>query len=464
MRDRLVRLCLFVSLYATGCSSIASVPCASDVECAAYGAACVAGACHRPSGGELVPISDAPVSVGGAPDLADAPDGAEPPPDLAPVCTRAACLASNVTAPRCDPASASCQPCRQGANEALDCPEAASPACGADGSCRQRCTSHADCASGLCDPGIITVDARTCARADEIVHVNADASCTAVHTGSPADPVCSIDAALALLPSGGFIRIEAAGAMLPRAKTAMAKPYVIVGSGTISAPPEVVGPLTRYDPALVIGSGGRVYLEGLHITASAFGVFCDGSLASAKLVISSMNIESSVAYAVDASACEVSIDRLRVYSGSSGLRMRGGTLAQLTNSYFISNSVTAIAVSPTTIIADRVGFLTLVKNGLALSCGAAMNIRSSISWFNTASFDGPCAFSSSDVDPAVPGNTNLAPSFPMLGGKIIDWHLKGHTGNNDACCVDHGAAMSGINTDFDGQPRNGAPDVGADEL
>jgi len=370
----------------------------------------------------------------------------------------------SITSPRCDSTGASCLPCRNDSNEALDCPEASNPACGADGSCRQRCTVHADCASGICDPGIITTDEKTCARVDEIVHVSADATCGGGQTGSAADPVCSIDVAIALRPNGGFIRLEAASANLGRAETPITKPYVIVGSATISAPAVVTGPLIRYQTAFVIGAGGRLHLEGVHITGSGTAVSCDGSLGAAKLELASVNIESTKFSAVDVSACEVSIDRVRFYAGGGGVHMSGGTLAQLTNSYFVSNSSTAIDVASNTVVADRIGFLTLLSNGRALSCGAAMTIHSSISWFNTASFDGACTFVASTVDPAVAGNSNLMPSFPRDSTKTGNGHLNGHAGNNDLCCVDHGAPMSGITTDYDGQPRNGVPDVGADEI
>ncbi len=481
-----------IVLVVAGCTSAATVACQDDGVCAPYGARCIEGLCRTAAG---TPIAATPVldlaiepdlTTSAAPDLADPPDlppgciGETSCSTAAPICgadqmcracvaaDRAVCADRDLLRPRCDEASGACGACRV-AFEALDCPVAALSICGGDGSCRQPCSGHADCASGICDPRIVTTGAATCARPEEVVHVRSASGCSGSHAGTTADPACTIDDAIALRPSGGYLYVHAGAFAQPRVKTIVTAPYVIVGEGELSAPDESAGGIVLHRTALAVGAGGRVHLEGMHVThAAARGLTCTGG----RLSLSRTLVDGAGPSAILATDCELTVDRSRLYRGHGGIVHDGGSL-RVANTFINDNAGVAISVSARSTV-ELLAYLTIASNVPsasvtpgALSCGVGMTVQSSILFGNRVvggrSHTGGCAFRASSVESVEPGvgNTTLAPQFtpgvPLLG-IFTDYHLK--------VPMPYGEAVAGALLDFDGQarPLGGAYDIGADEL
>ena len=489
---------------AAACSTKASVPCSTQSDCDPYPLTlCTEGTCRLVTELDLGNIDlagffshDASVvdAAAGPADMVGfcGNDAALSCPDTTPVCgatqycracavgDEAQCSARSINAPRCDTGTGACAACRP-ANEATDCPSTDLSVCGSDGSCRKACTKHADCDSGICDPGVITPNRSSCARADEVVYVKAQSTCPATADGTKANPFCTMDAVVAKLPAGGFIDVlPSSEGSLAQTKNAFTAPYVIVGTGTLTGFPISAGNITLYPPAVTVGAGGNVYLSGVFIDSSvSTGIACDNQ---GKLTLYAMTISSSGGYAIATGDCAVTIDRLNARAGKGGIAQNAGTLS-MTNSFVTDNSGIGLSLGAGVAVGQLAG-LTIAGNKPpsastpgGVSCGAAANIYNSIVRGNQqvsgSSIAGSCSFHYSDVDQAVATNdhnVNLAPKFrginiavPSLG---YNYHLVAGDAANVSCCFDRGATLASGSYDFDGdkRPLGAGYDIGADEV
>ncbi len=473
-----------------GCTSTSGVPCSDTSQCVQFAAMCIDGHCHVPDDLDLSGIDlSVPVDAAGPADLANPDAGpscaaGEACPEAAPICgddqrcrpcgggDNVGCTAHDVLTPRCAIETGTCSACRV-ASEALDCPTAALNVCGIDGSCRKPCLLDKDCDSGLCDPAIVTPNARSCARLDEIVYVQNAAGCLGNHAGTLADPVCSIDAALALRPNGGFIHVLT-GTTLGPASTAITKGYYIFGDAQISAPDTVNGMFTFQRAGFMVNAGGRLYLDGIDIAdAKKAAVTCDGGA----VTIRNAEIVNTGTAALDGKNCSFTVEHLRIRNGHDAIRHDGGTLS-VSNTFIQQNAGVAISTtaSSTVLLA---AYLTIVYNkpatsgvGGALSCGGALALQNSIVVGNQTngagtSHSGSCSFAFCDAVPLVAGSgtmTSVVPDFPLPIIMPRYFTLQGQTDPNKACCIDRAQPIAAVTDDFYGTLRGTAPDIGAHEL
>ena len=485
---------------AAACSTRSEVHCTVQSDCDPFPMTlCTGGACHL--GAKLDLGDDDLAGVFSDDDLAGSDQATGPAdmigscsndalscPSSAPICGASlqcrACIAGDdaqcggraVTTPRCDTITGACATCRA-ASEADDCPSTALSVCGSDGSCRKACAKHSDCDSGICDPGIITPDRASCARADEVVYVEAQTTCPATANGSKTNPFCTFDAVLAKLPTGGYVyALPSTAGNLAQAKNGWNAPYVVVGTATITGVTTSAGGVTFYPSAFSVGAGGKVYLYGVTIqNAVSTGVTCDGGA----LTLSHVGILGSGAYAVSIGDCKTTIDATNIRGNGGGIGQSAGTLS-VTNSFIVNNTGVGVSIGSGATI-GQLAHLTVMYNkpaaagAGAFACGAAANIYNSIVRGNqqsaASSFSGACSFHYSDVDETFlmsDHDYNLAPKF--VGAKpylpIFDYHLVAGDAANVSCCFDQGTTLASIVTDVDGnkRPLGAGYDIGADEV
>ena len=480
------------------CSSKTAVPCATQSDCTRFGAVCTNGTCRLPGDDQGAADLSSSADLGSTDDLSSAVDlsfvdeglscaSGEICPAALPICgaektcrsctvsDSAGCTASNVKTPRCDESVGTCAACRNTPQqEPFDCPSAALRVCGFDGSCRQPCTNHSDCSSGICDPRVFTKDEQSCARADEIVYVKGiTGTCDANHAGTAADPHCALGNVMAMRPSGGFIKVLP-GAALSASTLDGTLPWVIVGDGTVSAPPVMSGVGTLYPSAFLVGAGGQLYLSGINIaTTGDAGIKCTGGTS---VTIEDLEISKAGSAAVIAINCNVHVNRVRIRSGKSGIQHDGGTLSMV-NSFVQDNAGVGITTSAASTV-GTMAYLTIVGNVPtsasvpgALACGAAWTLTDSIVVSNQSGmggmgYSGTCQFSHCDAIPAVggAGELSVAPDFSptnFAAGQIPQYLLNGATNNNTNCCIGK-ASDVGVYVDFYKNPRPPALlDIGA---
>jgi hypothetical protein len=179
------------------------------------------------------------------------------------------------------------------------------------------------------------------------------------------------------------------------------------------------------------------------------------------------------ATAVSATRCTLVVDQT-ILSGAaaSGLYIEGSTYT-VTNT-IVSGNGSAPASASVAIYTSTGTFRhnTVVANvssavGAGISCDTPTTpIGNSIIWGNSkylGSQISGCALTYVDIDdttlPLGAGNRSITPSFTS------DYHLAGHSGANDACCIDQIAASS-VGHDIDGRARPQGPkyDIGAHEV
>lgn len=333
---------------------------------------------------DLLPAAVVDMAVA---DLTVVPDGGvdanlvdlQPPPACL---TFAGC--TNPTLPICDPTLLVCRPCASTADNAqcnshtqgtlcklsnknagsceqcnvpADC-AAATPVCGADGTC-VKCTSHSQCASGVCDLTSAPTNG-TCVDPSAIVYVNyvndpGMSTCTeTTKNGSATNPFCQISSALIAvegLPTLKYIHV------------APGNQYTQIGvtpgvSGTIAV--TIVGPgrcnATPCDPAVyasIVAPGGNnaismnpganqsitLTLDGMDVKGSNFvAVSCNLGSASASVALSFVNssIHDSGDTGIASEGCALRVDRSLIYNNKVGIALVSGS--GINSTFSISNS------------------------------------------------------------------------------------------------------------------------------
>jgi hypothetical protein len=480
MIGRVYAVVLLVVL--AGCSSTSAVKCATDADCGSSGDVCESGVCRKPSTQPDMEKSDSATNTS-QPDMAlsASPDlalycgpGAASCPASFPLCggdsvcrkcsdadTGTACTGQSVLTPRCDDSTGACAACRP-SNEAQDCPLAAASVCTFDGSCRKSCTKHSDCDSGVCDMGI-TTGRPFCARADEVLWVQATSACASAADGTMSHPLCTIDAALAKSPSHAFIRVVGGDTPLSHVNTSIAGDVVLVSDSGM-----------KMDAAGTVGfwlGGGHLWMNNLTIFSASTGI----SASSGVLTVDQMEINGATQEGMSLSATIANIDQTWIHGSKIGLDVSGGTLS-VTNTILSDNSLRGLAIGQGETV-NLAAYLTISHNNYngnstisGTSCAVPTMIYNSISWDNaTGSGTGGCTFVDSDVQYAGASTYDSAPDFKTLSmfNLNLSYRLVPNVADNEACCVDRAMPLSTlVDHDIDGnpRPRGAGSDIGASEV
>lgn len=364
-----------------------------------------------------------------------------------------------------------CHECRVDMNG--DC-TAALPVCD-QGSCRA-CRVHSECASGIC-----TSDG-SCADPSTIAVVDPAGSPTSEYTEALA---CTLSRALSLTPVRRYILVRPGTYTSTNALLVTGGQRALIGGVpmptlTRSTPGPIVsidmGTDVLFENVRIAGATGNTQLQG-------WGIECvDPPVGPRTVRLVDVAIEQNASDGIFARTCAIHVLRSTFRdNGGDGLQLidsngtidrtvitgneRGAVnfdsgLFTMTNSFVYRNKGGINFYS--TIAGNKFEFNTIVDNtgdsvaGFACNSG---NVPSShpnnIIARNTPAntYSATCTFPSSIVEDDVSPLRFKSPDVPPY-----DYHL---TAGSSAIDV---ATQSTLDHDFDGQPRSGPRDVGADEF
>lgn len=384
--------------------------------------------------------------------------------------------------PHCGGAGA-CVACRAG-TDFDDCTVAAAPYCDpATAQCRE-CRSNSECKSGLCNTA-----AGTCRPSAELVYVTLDGTNTAPCTLDA--PCRTITRALGVIGASRTTILVGAGEYGIAGQDGMGAETVvinggvpqvtIIGDGTVGLSRTTTGPLVELS-GLTSVTLENIRLHDAPGNEVGDGVSCLPSAGQAPtVVLRRMTIDRNTSQGIDATNCDITLDRSVVTANTAGgVSIAGGRFA-ITNSFLVRNGGTAAlfggAQLASTAGTNRFAFNTVADNlsvertAGGVQCNVLSFVASSnIVWSNDSQLadqvSGNCGWAYSDIGPQAtptPGTNNLAVDPRFVAPLQSNYHLQGTAADNDV--IDAGDPTSPPAVDFDGQPRPaGAPDIGADEV
>jgi hypothetical protein len=363
----------------------------------------------------------------------------------------------------------SCVACRQ----AVDCP-GETPMCGAAGAC-EPCLADDQCAArpdgtvaGLCTPG------GACVLDDDVVLVDGEAACGAV-----AAPFCQIGDAVVYAASAGLADVlvmattvdyqpfEVDGATVriygkPRSEDgsmpAVAGVFGGAGVHVIGASADVE--LHRLIVKMAGGTGKGIHCENaarcaLHRVVAdrnGFGVYMDDT-AVAEVVRSTIVSNNSGGIWLGRVDDRAVVVNNFIYRNGSGTTAVGGLLLDAAP----TADVTTWRIASNSLLGNTAN-TSLVAPGV--HCNQPMTVVSHVHWGHAGtSFGGACAVQYSSTEVAIAGTGNIA-ADPMFVSVTPpeDLHIQ-----MVSPCRNAGPATS-PSDDIDGDLRDGAPDMGADEF
>jgi hypothetical protein len=388
--------------------------------------------------------------------------------------------------PHCS-GSGACVACRAG-EEFDDCPEPTAPYCDPVMAQCRPCAANSECGSGVCN----TVSG-ACLAATEVAYVTVDGGLTAACTQGA--PCRTISRALEVLGTSRTTILVGPGEYGVPGQDGMGADAVVIDEDTpqVTILGEGNPGLSRATTGALLRVSGRtaVTIEGMRLhdapgTDVGDGISClpDGGNAPT-LVLRRVTLEQNTGQGIDATGCAVTLDRSLVTRNTAGgVSITNGRFT-ITNSFLVRNGGTGALfggaqLSSTVVGVNRFAFNTVADNlsvdntpGGVQCMVITFTATSNIVWSNDSQgaeqVSGNCNWGYSDIGPqATPkpsptpesANLNVDPRFvaPLQN----NYHLQGTAADNDV--IDAGDPVSPPAVDFDGQPRAGAPDMGADEV
>ena len=335
------------------------------------------------------------------------------------------------------------------------------PVC--DGNCRA-CAAHSECPAGLCRAD------GSCPAASEISFV--DVGCGSNQDGTSKKPFCTIAAAVGESP-----------------------PYVLVRAGTykdttIDTSKEIYGePGAILKPTacdkLVIDGKITVMLSGFEIQGN---VIVKGG---AKGTLLRNQIGPSTCIGVNATGAEVKLDRNLIFAHLGGgvlldgkYRVQNNIIVKNGKSDLTWGAVKIAATDPTSLFINNTVASNIAKGsndkeagGVRCEAGASTAVFvNTIFWGNTFNSNakaaddrqyGPgCAaqYSLEELKSgATAASTNIS-APPQLAETGADTAAPYYRLKNSSPARDKGTKTGAPAVDYDGEPRDASPDIGADEI
>lgn len=335
----------------------------------------------------------------------------------------------------------------------------------------QLCRSADDCPSGVCLP------AGRCAAADDVIYVdNDDGRCRGLHAGTPADPVCTLGAALDLLRAARKELVHVAGSAAP-----YDSPALHGVRASFFGPGRAAARLAQLPGPLSVQGASVVLFDGFDFPGVGRGdsiVLCAAeSGAVPELTLLRSRVHEASGAGVQAHHCRLTVDRSLVDSNfRAGVAVDGDGDLLVVNSFLYYNGDIGVRVQGGT---ARVRFSTLAQNGAAGAAGAmdcaggtGRSIEESIVVRNGrpivgSQVAGKCRLDRSAIDEAsYAGGTDdrfhAKPDF--VAPDADDFHLL-RTPGSAACCIDQ-LDRSDVFVDADDTPRPQGRrwDLGAHEI
>jgi hypothetical protein len=333
--------------------------------------------------------------------------------------------------------------------------------CGADGMCRG-CEDHRECASGACD-----LAAGACVDTDDVAYVdaNADGGNTACTDTAPCRTI-----ALGLAANRPYVVLDGDSYMEDVAISN--RDVTLIGYDA-----DLRAQTNGVDALIIGGTTGDVGAFGLTLHMSQRGLSCVGgtTTSTASVTLVDALVQDNTSRGIRALDCDLTMDSTRVIANPGGGLEINAAGFDITNSVFFDNgnngTFGAIDIDdPRPGSPRRLAFNTIVGNrsgavgfpGVAcVSSTTLPTFHSNIISDNTGSTGGVqvsatnCSYQDSLINPAFDGDGNVT-GDPGLDGTF---HIAAGSPAHDA-----GRANGGVAVDFEGDLRDDAPDIGADEL
>jgi hypothetical protein len=401
----------------------------------------------------------------------------------------AACMTAE--SPTCDAFDLECRPC--GGND--DCIGASGgEKCTQGGACVE-CVAHGDCASEVCDP-----DTTTCAAAAAILYVGGTSATNNSSCGTSVLPCASITFGLgeievmhtymAVRPESYLENIDISGMTLK-----------IIGPGA-----SIVS-LNDDTPVFEVSGGANIVVDGLTLRSAVEnnggapdGIRCLDS--STVLTVRNAEIHNNDRRGISAGSCTVTVIGSNIHDNqdygvyalgteltvtdseiegneNGGIRLQSAAF-RLINNYIIDNGASNAQTGGVSIEnASGLMFQEFLFNTVAgnqsdsnqpasgVRCdvdnGSNPTVVGNIVYDNTGASNqtsgNNCSWEYSNIEDVLAAGTNISALPQFLGANSGNYHIGG-----TSPCIDQVMTTTGIEFDFDGERRDGLPDIGADEI
>lgn len=361
---------------------------------------------------------------------------------------------------RCHPGTGACVACV----DSTHCTEPTAPVCGDGGTCTA-CTADGQCASGLCDEA-----SGACVDEAEIIHVDRGGGGTACTRATPCATFA--DGVAAITATRRWMRVGPGDYM---------EPTVTLDGRTVTivAPSAGLRPSAFDQPVLQVLNASVVQIEGLRLFSAGGDGRADGLRCQApasgrpRVTLIGVQIDSNAAFGIDASECDVRIERSRIIGNPGGGISIGAGSFHITNTFITDNGGNtpiggvrlqdndATSVFAFNTVADNFAANTVAR---ALICTSTLpqRITSNILWGNAAPDQVSttnCQLDHNLSNQSLSGSNNLMANPTFVSPS--DFHLAPGSPGIDA--ADPEATLA---VDFDGdtRPQGGGRDIGADEV
>ena len=334
------------------------------------------------------------------------------------------------------------------------------------------CTDDSQCSSSsnickvddslLVEPGDSPQTVGDCASESNVVYVdNAYTGC-ASGDGSPAKPLCQINAAIST--GKPYIRVTGHG-------SAQIYNSVSVGSGQKAV---ILGPSggrdTTANQVVINGvnvtGGGTLTLQEVAVgstTGAAAAVQCNGSTIFVKRVSIMPVGNQPPSGGIFTTGCKVDVEKSKIYAAQGyGLWITGGSGHRIVNNAITRNGLNGLANQPygmklTAVTSGSYAFNTIAGNGQGIQCDSSIAISDSIVTSNGAD---PQLTTNCQQARIVTAAGTLDPTSYMSGGdpKLADF--------NNSAVIDKAMPDVSVQDDYFGikRPLGQAYDIGFQEV
>lgn len=276
-----------------------------------------------------------------------------------------------------------------------------------------------------------------------------DDDCSMGGAGTPSNPYCDIGSAVASTKPAIFVY---AGVYQELVVIDTQEVTIIAEEGAHLDSTGIAG------DAVLLSGNSNVRIRGLEISGAEDCVEAsDASILELDEVRIGPCAEAGVDMEVNSS---LQMDRSFVFMSAYGIALDDNTSWQIRNSIIVENASDGMRLLAPQVAPSAIYNVTVANNGDdGVQCVEPVPMTNMIIWGNLATqLEGPCTTSFSNIDQATLGlqNIRLDPHFTADG----TYHLE-----PTSPCIDAGSFISGLERDFDCDPRplGAGIDMGADE-
>lgn len=274
------------------------------------------------------------------------------------------------------------------------------------------------------------------------IWVDAEA-CPGPGSGTQADPFCKLSTALAQAGSD-ITTIRLGDGTYQEGQLSISRDIHLQGGE------ETVIEFTSDCPGVLILSGARVTIEGLSLRGNG-GIRVTGG-ADAAILDNDIDTDACFGIECRGSTCHIVRNMIRG-NPQGGISLTSTTFTVLNNIVAVNGTFGGVEINDAPPDSSFVNNTVADNNGWGVRCQAPVTIRNSILWQDASGeLDGSCSLTHSNSSDPVLDNLSSDPLF------VENYHI-----DLNSPCVGQADAYFAPQDDIDGLPRDGEPDIGADE-